>query len=136
MGTWSSEPFGNDTANDWAYGIDERRDFSLVEEAIRAVLDNDDDYLDSDLAAEAIAAVEVLAKALGRGTQSDAYTKKVDAWLRTISLRPSDALLVEARRALDRILEPASELNELWEESDHHAEWLAAVRAQQAALLA
>jgi hypothetical protein len=134
MGTWSCEPFGNDTANDWAYGLDERRDFSLVEEAIRAVLDNGDDYLDADLAVEAIAAAEVLAKALGRGTQSDAYTEKVDAWLRTVSTPPAGTLLADARRALDRILGADSELNELWEESDEHAEWLERVRAQQAAL--
>lgn len=134
MGTWSCEPFGNDTANDWAYGLEDRRDFSLVEEAIRAVLDTGDEYLESDLAVEAIAAVEVLAKALGRGTQSDAYTEKVDAWLHTVSAPPSEALLADARRALDRILGPDSELNELWEESDEHAEWLEAVRAQQAAL--
>lgn len=134
MGTWSCQPFGNDTANDWAYALDDRRDFSLVEEAIRAVLDNGDDYLDADLAVEAIAAAEVLAKALGRGTQSDAYTEKVDAWLRTVSTPPAGTLLADARLALDRILGSDSELNELWEESDEHAEWLEAVRAQQAAL--
>ena len=134
MGTWSCEPFGNDTANDWAYGLDDRSDFSLVKDAIRSVLDSDGDYLDSDLAVEAIAAAEVLAKALGRGTQSDAYTAKVDAWLRRVSARPAESLLADARRALERILGPDSELNELWEESDEHAEWLAAVRAQQAAL--
>lgn len=63
MGAWSHEPFGNDTACDWAYGLDEQRDFSLADKAIQAVLDNGNDYLDSDLASEAIAAAEVLARA-------------------------------------------------------------------------
>lgn len=134
MGAWSCEPFGNDSACDWAYDLAERRDFSLVEDAIRAVLDSGDDDLDGDLAVEAIAAAEVLAKALGRGTQTDAYTERVDEWLRTVSAKPSAALIADARRALDRILGPQSELNELWEESEDHAEWIAAVRAQQAAL--
>ena len=80
--------------------------------------------------------MEVLAKALGRGTQSDAYPEKVDAWLRTVSTPPAATLLADARRALDRILGPDSELNELWEESDEHAAWLGAVRLQQAALAA
>ncbi len=77
MGTWSHEPFGNDSANDWAYDLEDQSDLSLVVGAIQAVLDNGDDYLDSDLAVEAVAAAEVLAKMLGRGTQSDAYTEKV-----------------------------------------------------------
>ena len=72
MGTWSHEPFGNDSANDWAYGLEGLDDFSLVVEAIQNVLATGDDYLDADLAVEAIAAAEVLAKAIGRGTQSDA----------------------------------------------------------------
>lgn len=134
MGTWSCKPFGNDSACDWAYDLEDRRDFSLVEDVIRAVLDSDDEYLDGDLAVEAIAAAEVLAKALGRGTQTDAYTERVDEWLRTVTVTPSAALLADARRALDRILGPQSELHELWEESDEHAAWVAAVRAQQAAL--
>jgi hypothetical protein len=134
MGTWSCKPFGNDSACDWAYDLEDRRDFSLVEDVIRAVLDSGDEYLDGDLAVEAIAAAEVLAKSLGRGTQTDAYTERVDEWLRALTVKPSATLLADARRALDRILGPQSELNELWEESDEHAEWIAAVRAQQAAL--
>ncbi len=31
MGVWSHEPFGNDTANDWAYGLEETTDLSYVE---------------------------------------------------------------------------------------------------------
>jgi hypothetical protein len=31
MGAWSHEPFGNDDAGDWAYGLDESRDLGLIE---------------------------------------------------------------------------------------------------------
>ena len=62
MGTWSHEPFGNDSACDWAYGLESQKDFSMIEQAIQRVLDNGDEYLDSDLAVKAIAAAEVLAK--------------------------------------------------------------------------
>lgn len=118
MGTWSHEPFGNDTASDWAYGLVEQKDFSLVAQAIQEVLDNGSDYLDAGLAVEAVAAAEVLAKALGRGTQADAYTEEVDAWLKSVAEKPSSELLSKARDALNRIMGPDSELRELWEESD------------------
>lgn len=134
MGTWSHEPFGNDTANDWAYDLEEKKDFSLVEQALQRVLDNGSDYLDSDIAVEAVAASEVLAKALGRGTQSDAYTEKVDAWLRSVATKPSSDLLTKARQALARILGPDSELRELWEESADLEAWESSMKALQSAV--
>ena len=134
MGTWSHEPFGNDSAADWAYALDGRKDFSLVAQAIQNVLDNGADYLGADVAVEAVAAAEVLAKALGRGTQTDTYTEKVDQWLKTITAAPSSDLLAKARKALARILEPDSELWELWEESDDFESWESSVKALQSAL--
>ena len=134
MGAWSHEPFGNDTACDWAYGLAETRDFSLVAQTIQNVLDNGADYLDSDLASEAIAASEVLAKALGRGTQADAYTEELDAWLTSIPIQPSLDLRSNAHTALARILAQDSELKELWEESDDFGSWESSVKALQLAV--
>lgn len=136
MGTWSHEPFGNDTASDWAYDLEEQKDFSLVAQAIQGVLDNGEDYLDADLAVEAIAAAEVLAKALGRGTQTDAYTEKVDVWLASIKAKPSADLLSDAHAALARIMGSDSELKELWEESDDFEDWMSSVKALQSAVSA
>ena len=45
------------------------------------MLDTGDDYLDSDVAVEAIAAAEVLAWLRGRPTPVNAYTEKVAASL-------------------------------------------------------
>jgi hypothetical protein len=134
VGTWSHEPFGNDSANDWAYGLEDQTDFSLVAQAIQNVLDNGNDYLDSDVAVEAVAAAEVLAKALGRGTQADAYTEKVDTWLRSLGVNPSPDLLSKAQAALTRIVGPDSELRELWEESDDFETWQSSIRALQSAV--
>lgn len=134
MGTWSTEPFGNDSACDWAYDLETHTDFSLVEAVLRRVIDTGDDYLDEDLAVEAIAAAEVLAKSRGRGTQTDAYTERVDAWLAGLTVSPDAALFALARQALARILAPDSELLELWEESDEAGEWRAAMRRLQTAL--
>ena len=124
MGTWSHESFGNDTANDWAYELEDATDFVVIEAALQVALDEGDEYLDADLAMEAIAAVEVIAKRLGKGTQSDVYTEKVDQWLETISEQPSDGLLSLAKRVLERIVADDSELKELWLESDEYELWL------------
>ncbi len=115
MGAWSHEPFGNDDANDWAYGLDEARDLGLIESALDKVLDSEG-YLEAPVASEAVGAVEVIAKLLGRGTQSDAYTEQIDEWVKTVGLKPSSALLEKASRTLDRIMSDDSELRELWQE--------------------
>lgn len=134
MGTWSHESFGNDTANDWAYELEDATDFSVIEAALQAALDEGDEYLDADLAMEAIAAVEVIAKRLGKGTQSDVYTEKVDQWLETISEQPSDGLLSLAKRVLERIVADDSELKELWLESDEYELWLGNIQQLNDAL--
>jgi len=134
MGTWSHEPFGNDAAIDWAYELEDTHDFLLIEQAIQRVLDCGPEYLDADLAVEAVAAAETIAKALGRGTQSDAYTKEVDAWLKSISAVPTSSLRSKAHEALSRILGPHSELKELWEESEDAESWESSVRLLQSAI--
>jgi hypothetical protein len=135
MGNWSHHPFGNDTANDWAYDLEGTKDFHHCARAIQAVLAvGEDDYLDADVAAEAVGAAEVLAKALGHGTQRDAYTEKVEVWLASIVAKPSRQLLDDAQRALARILGPESELRDLWEEGHGLASWEGSMHALQAAL--
>lgn len=134
MGTWSHESFGNDTANDWAYELEDATDFSVIETALQVALDEGDEYLDADLAMEAIAAVEVIAKRLGKGTQSDVYTEKVDQWLETISEQPSDDLLSLAKRVLERIVADDSELKELWLEPHEYELWLGSIQQLKDAL--
>lgn len=133
MGAWSHQPFGNDTAGDWAYGLVEADDLSIVESAIDAVLNCGSNYVDADVASEAVAAVEVLAKLLGRGTQSDTYTAEVDAWVKSRQLVPSSALLQKAQAALARILSDNSELAELWEDGDAES-WVASMVDLQVAI--
>lgn len=132
MGAWSHEPFGNDDANDWAYGLEDAKDFSLIEAALDRVLQTGG-YLEAPEASEAIAAAEVLAKLLGKGTQSDTYTEKVDEWVNSVSIRPSQGLLSKAQQSLARILGANSELCELWSEGDN-TEWVASIKALQIAV--
>src|SRR5687767_2376673 len=132
MGAWSHEPFGNDDANDWAYELEEADDLSYVEAALDAVLDAEG-YVEAPEASCAVAAVEVLAKLLGKGTQSDAYTEKVDEWVKKVRAKPSSPLLEKARLALARVRAEESELKELWHEGDA-AEWEASLDSLQAAI--
>jgi hypothetical protein len=134
MGAWSHEPFGNDDANDWAYELEEADDLSYVEATLDAVLEAGG-YVEAPEASCAVAAVEVLAKLLGKGTQSDAYTEKVDDWVKKVRAKPSSPLLEKARLALARVRGEESELKELWHEGDA-AEWEASLDALQAAVSA
>ena len=130
MGTWSHEPFGNDDACDWSYELLDSNDLSTVEAALNAVL-NSDDYLEAPAASNAVAAVEVIAKLLGKGTQTDTYTENVDKWVKDVHITPTPALIEKAKKALARILGDNSELKELWQESGA-TEWEASMNSLQA----
>lgn len=134
MGAWSHEPFGNDDANDWAYGLEDVTDLSLIETTLDRVLEAEE-YLEAPEASEAVAAVEVLAKLLRKGTQSDAYTEKVDEWIKSVSVQPGADILTKANRALERILGENSELRELWEEGGDQ-DWRHSIALLQTAISA
>jgi hypothetical protein len=136
MGAWSHEPFGNDTASDWAYGLEEAKDLSYIESALDKALECGSEYLEAPEAEEALAAIEVIAKLLGKGTQSDEYTEDVDAWVSSIKLKPQPALLKKAQQVIDRILADESELLELWQESESSEAWRASLMQLRAAISA
>ena len=83
-----------------------------------------------------MAAIETLAHLLGRPTESDSYTEKVQAWTAQVKLKPNPALLTKARQALQRIVSEESELAELWEESDEAEDWRASMAQLREALTA
>lgn len=134
MGAWSHEPFGNDDANDWAYDLEGVNDLSLVEEALNQALEAED-YLEAPEGSNAVAVVEVLAKLLGRGTQSDSYTEKVDEWVKSVNMKPSSELIEKAKRVLARVAGEDSELRELWEEAGF-SEWSTSIAALRKAISA
>lgn len=136
MGAWSHEPFGNDTANDWAYGLDDVADLSYIEETLDRALEEGVEYLDASDAEEAIAAVEVLAHLLGKGTQGDSYTERVAQWAKRVGVKPSPALKNKARQFLQRVVSENSEIQELWEESDDAEAWRAGIQQLDLALQA
>ena len=58
MGAWGELAFDNDTANDWAYGLDEVNDVSLVESALSDLEQVGTEYLDSDVACRRAASID------------------------------------------------------------------------------
>lgn len=118
MGTWSLEPFGNDTACDWAYDLEESTDLSLIQQAFAKVLaaDKEEGYVDADDGQEALAALEVVFKLKDKGTQSDSYTEGVDHWVQQHPQPIPQTLIDLAQQALAVLSSEKSELTELWEE--------------------
>lgn len=126
MGAWGVLAFDNDAANDWAYDLEETTDLTLVGSALDEVIGAGGEYLDSDLACNALAACEVLARLRGRAGYTNAYTETVDRWVAMHPIVPSAEVLSRASAAIDRILADDSELGELWDEVGGE-EWRAAV---------
>jgi hypothetical protein len=125
MGTWGVLAFDNDDANDWAYGLDEVNDLSLVESTF-ATVEGADDYLEAPDASNALAACEVIVRLNGHSGYTNAYTEKVDEWVKRNKQTPSPELITRGNAVIDRVLGANSELRELWSESEA-SEWLESV---------
>jgi hypothetical protein len=129
MGAWSAEPFGNDTAADWAWELDEAESWDLVLDALTAVLEEEPATVDADVAMVAIAAAEVVANAAGKPTQSDVYTESVTGFVERLP-NPPLGIVPVALTALEIAASPEGELAELWSDggSDEWAAVIARVR--------
>ena len=126
MGAWGCLAFDDDDANDWAYGLDDVEDLSLVESAF-AVVEGASDYLEAPDASNALAACEVIARLNGKAGYTNSYTEKVDKWVAAHAAKPSSKLIARADAVIDRILGANSELAQLWGESDESGAWVASV---------
>ena len=127
MGAWSGEPFGNDTAGDWVYELDEADDWQYVREALDAAVASA--QVDADTADCAIAAAEVVARGLGR---EGAHADTIRHFVGRAGL-PDDELVALALAALSAADSPGSELAELWEDADPQ-EWREANAALRSVL--
>jgi hypothetical protein len=99
VGAWGTKTFDNDSASDWAFGLDEVDDLSLVESAFDELEETGDDYLDQDIAHNALAACEALARLQGRTGYSDSYTEPVDQWVDAHQITPPAGLVARAASA-------------------------------------
>ena len=129
MGTWALDAFGNDYAMDWAQDLQEYKTLELVETTLDNVIDSTEEELEAPFAAEALAALEVIARLQGRPGAPDPATEEVDEWVAACKKKITPPLLDKARLAFERIVSESSELRQLWQESEHFEEWQAEVAA-------
>jgi septation ring formation regulator EzrA len=123
MGAWDTDPFGNDTACDWAYSLEESEDFDLIEEALSKIEEAGDEYIEAPDAEEAIAAADTLARLKGKFYVKNSHTEAVDEWVAEQQLTVPQDMIDLALHAIERIQSKPSELRELWEESDDFKAW-------------
>lgn len=136
MGTWDVGPFDNDTAADWCGDLNEAapgKRPALIREALTQVADHGDEYLDSDLAVEAVAAAAIVASRLPGGTAIDTPYAP-DFLLEGGTVEVAGDIPAIALRALDRIVAPESEWRDLWEDSDSYPQALAALQSLRTVL--
>ncbi|MYN19354.1 DUF4259 domain-containing protein [Rugamonas sp. FT107W] len=131
MGTWAVDAFGNDYAQDWAEDLAQTSNLEAVENTLDVALEHPGEVLEAPFAAEALVAVEVLARLQGKGGERGEDSAAVDEWVdaRKAKARARTDLAEKADRAIERILSEQSELRELWADSEHYAEWRASVEA-------
>lgn|SRR5574343_166427 len=129
MATWAVDAFGNDYAQDWAEDLAQVSSLEAVENTLDTVLQAGPGELEAPYAAEALVAIEVLARLQGKGGVQSEDSAAVDAWVaaRKPKARLRADLQDKAKQALERITGAASELRALWEDSEYYAEWSASV---------
>src|SRR5437016_2924361 len=112
LGTWDAGPFDNDSAADFANGLDdapEHERAARIRTALTAAARNDT-YLDLDEGAPAVAAAALVASRLPGGEQFAPNGYGPAAPLPDL---PADLVLL-AISAVDRVLAADSELASLW----------------------
>ncbi len=127
MGAWGSGVFENDTASDWALGLEAATDTSLIEGALTKVLEVGSEYLEAPDAEEGLAAAEAVARMTGNWGRRDAYTEPMDRWIERVNITPRDQLVQQAIAVVVRVLSPPSELLELWAEGHEFDAWKTAL---------
>lgn len=126
MGAWGVGSFENDDAADFLAEVVDSGDLALLREVLDNVLTSTE-YVEAPDASQAIAAAELVAAAIGRPTLAAQQQEALAAWLPQIRPDVDAVLISQAAAALARILQPNSELLELWEESEALLEWQAVV---------
>jgi uncharacterized protein DUF4259 len=124
MGAWAIGPFDNDAAADWVGGLAAAIPNTFVSTFRPVIAIEFDLYLEEPEASEAIAAAEVVAAM--RGYPGDAVRDRPEvlAWAEQHVEWASTDLVDEAVSAVERV-QAASELRDLWAESEDFESWVA-----------
>lgn len=114
MGAWGAGPFENDDASDWVWELEDDSDASLIVAALTDACDPGEDYIDADVANNAVAAAEIVASA--RGQRHPALPSEAVVWLDAYGPLITDQLVELARVAVSKI-STESETRDLWSEA-------------------
>lgn len=117
VSAWGADTFDNDTAYDWAGDFVEQDRLAFVDETLDETLSAGRANLDSDLACNALAACEIIARLQGRWGKRDAYSEDIDRWVLDHPQQPPEELIRKALLAIDRITGDQSELVKLWDDT-------------------
>ncbi len=123
MGAWGIGTFDNDEASDWLYDLEGSEGTALIEESLDRVL-AEEDYPESPDCANALAAAEIVAAL--KGAPAPGLPEDAMNWISANPSTPSTGLIDKASSAVQKV-KAASELRELWEESEDFDAWLACV---------
>lgn len=122
MGSWGYTNFDNDTAQDFVADVEEEGIDRIVSaiEVIKTI--EEDAYLDSDLCAEALAAMEYIATAKDR--MAEDFPEDAEDWVKAhkAQLLIIRGIVAKCQQAIDRI-KNNSELKDLWEETEDFDNW-------------
>jgi hypothetical protein len=125
MGAWGSKAFQNDSAVDWLNQLRARGIDVLRHTLTRVGQANELHELDVDDGASAIAAAELVAAAFGFGRNR--VPPEARAWLDVNQRAFVTTDLPLAKRAVQRVLAPNSELSALWHDGGADNPWHADV---------
>ena len=118
MGAWDNGIFDNDTAADWAGGLDDAEAADrpgLVRSALTAAIEADDDGIDLDDASCALAAAAVVAARLPGGPDvNHNYGPNVET---LADLHLDGDLVPLALQAIDKVVAEESEWYEVWDDA-------------------
>jgi hypothetical protein len=129
MEAWATGPFDNDDALDFIDDLAEAPEWRTVVQALDYVT-KAAGYLEAPEGSIAVAAAAIVAASVGGVTILPDNHRELKVALGA----PPDGAVALARSALARVVAPASELDELWQEGDDHDAWLAQIAGLQSVL--
>lgn len=120
MSAWGEGVFENDAAGGWLDQLIASGKSSTIEKALTFAIKAKREGLESDEAASALAAAEVIAAA--RGHRHADLPDEVKEWLATSGYAPAEATVALCVKAVERARDE-SELAELWAEGEEIDAW-------------
>ena len=120
MGSWSSKPFGNDTACDWMYQLEKCPNGTLIINTLEKIQQNKNDLTSSDCE-EIIAAATVVMAASKREIRG--VPQEVKQWINERGYVPNLETISLSIESVSQIVEE-SELLDLWSEDGNPKSWM------------